>query len=624
MCGIVGKIDFSGAVVDQSLIRRMADTIIHRGPDDHGVYTAPHVGLGQRRLSIIDLRSSATAPLSNEDGTVWVVFNGEIYNYQSLRAALIEQGHVFRTSSDTEVLVHLYEEYGDNCLQSLRGMFAFAIWDARLKRLFAARDRFGKKPFFYTRTGKSFLFGSEIKAITADPSVSVSPDFHAIDQYLTNQYVPSPITAFEGISKLPPATWLSCDSQGNVATGGYWEQPSTCGSDKRPRQEIEEGLLQKLSEAIGLRMIADVPLGAFLSGGIDSATIVALMSMQSASPVKTFSIGFAESDYNELPYARLVADRYGTEHHEFTVAPSAAETLPLLVKHYNEPFADASALPTYYVSKITREHVTVALSGDGGDESFAGYGHYRQMMKYSRLDFIPHALRNICCHPLEVGLKRFARSNNLARASRLMQMISGNIPQRYRQIMSLVKEEEKQYLYTQKFRDMSRGVQAGQAIEWDDSMDSLDWMMRHDRSNYLPDCLMVKTDIASMMNSLEVRCPFLDHELVEYVARIPTKYKWDGNVGKVILRNTVRNLLPRDILDKPKTGFAVPVASWFRNELSGLLRSMLLDDVARKRGLFDSRYVHKMFDEHVNGRRDWSNRLWALLFLEMWFREFID
>lgn len=624
MCGIVGKVNFSGDLVEESLIRAMADTIVYRGPDDGGVYTAPFVGLGQRRLSIIDLNRSATAPLSNEDNTVWLVFNGEIYNYKALRAMLIERGHVFRTSSDTEVIIHLYEECGRDCVQHLRGMFAIAIWDSREKCLFVARDRFGKKPFFYYRTGKSFIFGSEIKAITADPEVSVSPDFTAIDSYLSWQYVPSPLSAFEGIRKLPPATWLSCSSEGDIETGQYWRQPPMYGEDGRCKEEIKEGLIEKLTESVGLRMVADVPLGAFLSGGIDSATIVALMSMQSQTPVKTFSIGFEEGEFNELPYARVLAQYYGTEHHEFMVVPSAIDTLPLLVKHYNEPFADASALPTYYVSKLTRQHVTVALSGDGGDESFAGYGHYRQMMKFARLDSIPGPLRKIFSYPFGQLAGYMARSNNMARASRLMQLVGNDVPGRYSQIMSLLKEEEKRFLYTDKFRGLIHDVQAGQDVEWDASLDSLDWMMRHDRSNYLPDCLMVKTDIASMMNSLEVRCPLLDHELVEYVSKIPTRYKWNGNHGKVILKEAVAGLLPEEILNKPKTGFAVPLAAWFRNELAEMLRSTLLDDVSGRRGIFNRAFLARMCDEHVNGRRDWSNRLWALLFLELWFREFID
>jgi asparagine synthase (glutamine-hydrolysing) len=605
----------------------MCGTLVHRGPDDEGVHTAPHVGLGQRRLSIIDLRPEAAPPLSNEDGSLWVVYNGEIYNFQEERKELVAKGHLFRTDTDTEVLLHLYEEYGTDCLSRLRGMFAFALWDSRRKTLFAARDRFGKKPFFYAKTPSSFLFGSAIKAIAEDPTIVLSPDYAAIDRYLTWQYVPSPLTAFSGIRKLPPAHFLTCRADGTVAIQRYWTPFHGTKTAASPR-EIEEELIRRLAEAVRCRMISDVPLGAFLSGGIDSATIVALMARESGRPVKTFSIGFEEETHNELPFARKVAQRYGTDHHEFIVKPDAAEVLPLLVRHFSEPFADSSALPTYYVSKVTREHVTVALSGDGGDESFSGYDRYGEILRWSRTDIVPYPARHAVGACMGGLLDRMPYSNGRARASRGFRMLGSRLRERYLLHMTMLKRQEKRASYTPRFLDRIASGAAGDdpvaGLPWDASMDPLDWMMRHDQHFYLPDCLMVKSDVASMANSLEVRCPFLDHRLAEFAATIPSGMKRDTAGGKRILKRAVKDLLPPEILTKPKTGFGIPLAKWFRGELSDLLRGTLLDERASRRGLLDGRFVKKMVDEQIDGRRDWSNRLWAFLVLELWFREFID
>ena len=606
----------------------MCKTIVHRGPDDEGVYTAPHIGLGQRRLSIIDLAPGACPPLSNEDRTVWLVFNGEIYNFQKLRKQLQECGHRFATNTDTEVIIHLYEDEGVACLQKLRGMFAFALWDKRREILFCARDRMGKKPFCYTITPQSFVFGSEIKAITTDPDVSVSPDYHAIDQYLTYQFVPSPLTAFDGIKRLRPGEYLTCDLKGNVKTQCYWEPPLP-RKTSAPQEEMEAELLQRLRESVRMRMISDVPLGAFLSGGIDSATIVALMAKESPRPVKTFSIGFEEEAFNELPYARLLADRYGTEHHELIVKPNAAEVLPLLVRHYNEPFADSSAMPTYYVSKMTRKYVTVALSGDGGDESFAGYDNYAAILRWNKWDVWPLWLRKMVAEGGRGLLSSFPYDNNVARLRRGLAMLgAANVKARRLQFGTIVKPEEKRLAYMPLFRNMISMPPVPEdplaTYPWEDGMDDLDWLMRHDQNFYLPDCLMVKTDIASMANSLEVRCPFLDHQFVEFAATIPSRRKRDATGGKLILKSAVNDLVPAEILDKPKTGFGLPIAKWFRSDLAPMLKETLLDETSERRGLFEQRLLKKMVTEHIEGRRDWSNRLWAFLFLELWFREFIE
>lgn len=626
MCGIVGKLNFNGQPVPSEQIKAMADTIVYRGPDDEGLYTGDGIGLGQRRLSIIDLRRESTAPLSNEDGRIWIVFNGEIYNFHSLRAELIELGHTFRTASDTEVIVHLYEQYGIECLHRLRGMFAFAIWDSTQRVLFAARDRLGKKPLYYTHSASHFIFGSEIKAIMTDPSVTASPDFYALDQYLSYQYVPSPLTAFNGISKVPAGHYLLCTAQGHLTIASYWH-PARTPKTTLSQEAAREQLMTILKESIRLRMIADVPIGAFLSGGIDSGAVVALMAMQSDKPVRTFSIGFNEGRYNELPFARILAKHYGTEHHEFMVSPSAIEILPRLIRHYNEPFADASAIPTYYLAQLTRQHVTVALSGDGGDESFAGYQHYAMMHRLALFDWLPQPLRAAGAGVLRFPLRCFPKSRQVLKLDKALGMLGASLSQRYHHYMGVLKDQEKDRLYTAKFRSLtqdSRSEKNVWEIPWASTADQLNWMMAHDQTHYLPDCLMVKTDIASMANSLEVRCPLLDHELVEFAWSLPSHWKMNAEGQKVIFKDAVKHLLPREILQKPKTGFAVPLAQWFRTELSGLLKDTLLSEQGAARGLFDPAFLRQMVDDQLSGRRDWANRLWALLCLELWFREFID
>ncbi len=626
MCGIVGKLNFNGRPVTSQEIKAMSDTIVYRGPDDEGSLCQEGIGLGQRRLSIIDLRRESTAPLSNEDGTVWIVFNGEIYNFQELRARLMEQGHVFRTGSDTEVIVHLYEQHGIECLKHLRGMFAFAIWDKTKQWLFAARDRLGKKPFFYTHSPSRLLFGSEIKAIMADPSSNAQPNFEAIDRYLTCQYVPAPLTAFADIHKLPAGHYLLCTGANQLRVSPYWfpaQMPKTTLS----QPEAAERLLAILKEAVRLRMVADVPIGAFLSGGVDSGAVVALMAMQSPTPVKTFSIGFSEERYNELPFARLLAERYGTDHHEFMVMPSALDILPRLIRHYNEPFADSSAIPTYYVSQATRQHVTVALSGDGGDESFAGYEHYEMMRRLAAFDWLPETVRGAGARALRRPLAWMSASAPAIKLDKALAMMGGGMARRYHHYLGILKDQEKARLYTPSMHERIRQshlVSDSWDIPWVKTTDQVDWMMAHDQTHYLPDCLMVKTDIASMANSLEVRCPLLDQELVEFAWSLPSDWKMSGSGRKLIFKQAVRELLPREIFEKPKTGFAVPLATWFRTDLAPLLKDTLLSEQSTARNMFEPSILRTMVDDQLTGRRDWANRLWALLCLELWLREFID
>jgi asparagine synthase (glutamine-hydrolysing) len=625
MCGLCGRLNFDGSVPSEGLIRKMCDRLVHRGPDQEGIHVAPGIGLGQRRLAIIDLKPEAGAPLANEDGSVWVTYNGEIYNYRALRSDLQKRGHVFRTGTDTEVLVHLYEEYGRDLVQHLNGMFAFAIWDANQRTLLAARDRLGKKPFVYARTPNAFLFASEIKSLAANPELTLEPDFAALDAYLSFQYVPSPLSAFAGVRKLPPGSLLECDAAGNVNVTQYWAPPAPAKTN-RSRTEVATQLRGALRAAVERRLMSDVPLGAFLSGGIDSGAVVALMTELGAGPVQTFSIGFTDYAHSELPWARLTAEKYKTDHHEMVVQPDP-DIVQKLVYLYDEPFADSSAVPTWYVSQLARQNVTVALTGDGGDESFAGYDAYRRMAMLDSFDRVPAPLRSVVGGGVAAVLDRLPTNRLAGRAHLAATMVGAEVPDRYLLQMMTLKPHEKRRWYAESFQQYALADAAThleQPPAWDDSVDLIDWMRRHDQRFYLPDCLMVKTDIASMAHGLEVRCPLLDHEVVELAASIPTAWKLNGNGGKQILKEAVEDLLPPAIRTKPKTGFGMPLAQWLRGPFSDLLKSNLLDDRARRRGLLKPAEIARAVDEHERGRRDWSNRLWALLMLELWFRTFID
>jgi len=617
MCGIVGIRDLSGRRVERESLAAMARALIHRGPDGEGFMAREGVGLGQRRLAIVDLRDIANPPLTNDSQSVWVVLNGEIYNHHALREELQRDGYRFKTTSDTEVLVALWEQRGSEMMAALRGMFALAIWDARTQEIFVARDRMGKKPLYYSFDGRRLAFASEIKALLQLPGMAREPDLCAIDRYLSFQYVPAPLTAFKGIKRLAAAHYLRLGADGALSTRRYWQDESARARFTDPVEARTE-LLATIKEAVRLRMMADVPVGAFLSGGIDSGLIVALMSEASRQPVRTVSVGFAEETHNELPFARLVAQRYGTNHHEIVVTPDHADAIRALVWHLDEPFSDSSILPTYYVSRAAREVVTVALSGDGGDEVFAGYGHYLNLLRLGRVDAAPRAIRAPLLHALAHVLP--------ARTARKLRYLADSRPRRHRRYLSVVKDEEKQSLYAPQM-----AAQLAHCAGWDDferieaSFESeLTWMMKHDRGHYLADGLMKKTDVASMAVSLEVRCPLLDHVLIECSNAAPAAWHIAGGRGKALLREIARPYLPAQIMSKPKTGFSIPLARWLRGPLLPLLTEHLTDSRFAARGLFNTAAVHRMVLQHGSGARDWSNRLWALLMLEMWFRRFID
>ncbi len=649
MCGICGEIDFKSGVRAES-IKRMCQALAPRGPDDEGIvlmrgnesfevrklFTASpdgsgfEVGFGHRRLSIIDLSEAGHQPMCNEDGKIWIVFNGEIYNFQELRDRLEKKRHRFKSKSDTEVIIHAYEEWGISCLSHFRGMFAFAIWDSNLQRLFMARDRLGKKPLVYFSQKGRFAFASEIKALLQMPNVERKVNDIAIHHYLTYQYVPSPDTIFEGIKKLPPAHYLLYDCNGNLKVDRYWKlifnQNGQTHSDVK---ELENRVRTELEESVKLRLISDVPLGAFLSGGVDSSLVVGMMAKMSGKPVKTFSIGFEEKEFDELAYARLVSKHFATEHHEFIVKPNAIEILPKLVWHYNEPFADSSAIPTYYVAKMTKDFVKVVLTGDAGDENFAGYPRYLRSKLLIIFLKMPKSLRRDFFPPFLRAMARFRwREKTFNRLAAYVESISSNQVRNYAEQVTICNAKSKEDLYSHDFNRVVMGIDSVKYLlgkfEEVRINDLIDQLLYLDINTYLPEDLLVKMDIATMANSLEARVPFLDHQLMEFIATIPSSLKLRGTVAKYILKEAFKAFLPEIIFKRRKMGFGVPVSRWFRNELKDYVHEILLSRKTLSRGYFKRESIERLLNDHITFRYDHSAKIWALLFLEMWFRVFID
>ncbi len=627
MCGIAGFVNANGSGVDRSILESMNQAIFHRGPDEDGVYIHENVGLAMRRLSIIDV-SGGQQPVHNAAKTRWIVFNGEIYNYQGLREDLEKLGHEFYTKSDTEAVVHLYDEYGIDCLRHLRGMFAFAIWDAIDKSLFLARDRVGKKPLLYShQTTGDLIFGSEFQAVLKHPDISRDVDYDAIDSYMSYLCVPAPKTAFKQIRKLEPAHWLRW-RDGKIETKRYW-QPDF--SKKRKISEVEaiEETTRILRESTKLRLISEVPLGAFLSGGVDSSAVVALMAQESSSPVKTFSIGFEEEDFSELKYARKVAEHVGAEYNEFIVRPNALDVIPTLVEHYGEPYADSSAIPTYYVAKETRKYVTVALNGDGGDESFAGYERYAAMRIAERYEHMPQALRKIFIEaPINMLPTSEFKRSRLRDAKRFLR--AANLPrtERYFRWVSVFNGDTKPELYTRDFAATVSGQDATALLDhWfslANGTGTLDATLLTDQMTYLPNDLLVKVDIASMANSLEARSPFLDHKLIEFAASLPEGIKMNGVETKSLLKKVAARLVPKEVIYRRKMGFGVPIGKWFRGEMKDFVRGILLSERSLNRGIIKPEILERYVNEHTTASRDHSFQLWTLLMLELWFQRFID
>ena len=626
MCGIVGIVRNDKSEVDQALLGRMCAAIRHRGPDDDGFYFNQSVGLGMRRLAIIDLKSGQQ-PIHNQDRTAWIVFNGEIYNYRELRQKLEKLGHTFYTNSDTEAIVHAYDQYGADCPNHLRGMFAFAIWDERTQELFIARDRVGKKPLLYALVNGQFVFGSEFSALLQHPDIGKDLDFEALNQYLSFMCVPAPLTAYQAIRKLEPGHSLRY-RKGDLKIERYW-QPDFSNKLDISEEEAGERTIEILREAVKVRLMSEVPLGAFLSGGIDSSAVVALMAEESSTPVKTFSIGFEEQDFSELHHARRVAQHVGADHHEFIVRPDALEVLPILVEHYGEPYADSSAIPTYYVARETRKHVTVALNGDGGDESFAGYERYAAMRLAERYLRIPAVLRDsVVRQAIDLMPSSETRRGRIRDLKRFIQSASLPKVERYLGWVSVFDGEAKQELYTENFTRQTQGDSAATMLDpWfarANGSGIVDAALLTDIMTYLPNDLLVKVDIATMANSLEARSPFLDHHVIEFAASLPEKYKLRRLTTKYLLKQMLRKLLPAENLDRRKMGFGVPIGHWLRGKLQPLLRETLLAEASLKRGLFKPEAVKHLVELHTRGERDFSPKLWTLLMLELWFQRFID
>jgi asparagine synthase (glutamine-hydrolysing) len=625
VCGISGVIAGSGRAEGQEheqRVRRMNAALTHRGPDAEGLWRSGRGVLGHRRLSIIDLSPEATQPLLNEDGTIGVVVNGEIYNFAELRRELVGKGHTFRSHSDSEVVLHLYEEVGADCVARLQGMFALALWDARAERLLLARDRAGKKPLFYRRLPDGGVaFASEVHALLRGmPELPVEPCLESLDEYLTLQYVPGPHTAYRGVYKLEAAHLAVLEAGRDLAVRRYWRKPA--GPELRGSEEdLARELRELLAAAVRRRLVADVPLGAFLSGGADSSAVVALMATQSTRPVKTFSIGFPDASDSELPYARLVAQRYGTDHHEEVVGPDVADVLRRTVAHHGEPFADSSAVATFCLARMTRQHVTVALSGDGSDESFAGYARYATARLAHLYDALPGPLARAYQAGLRLGVRAAA-----PHVRGFVDHLGDGEAVRYPYIMCQFSPEEKAALYEpatmQRAQHGEVHARFERVLAASPRRSALGRLLDLDWETYLVDDINVKVDIAAMAHALEVRCPFLDTEVVEFAARLPRPMLMRFR-GKRLLRRAVADLLPAAILRRRKRGFGLPLRRWMKEDLRELVRDVLLDRTARERGLFRPAEVERLVGA-VDREHDAPDRVWTLLVLELWFREFID
>ncbi len=630
MCGICGILNFNrDEKVDESVVRQMCKVISHRGPDDEGVYVQENVGIGMRRLSIIDL-SGGHQPICNEDGTAWIVFNGEIYNYQSVRAELIQKGHRFTTNSDTETILHAFEEYGEACPEKLNGMFAFAIWDDRNKRLFIARDRLGIKPLYYYLDENCFIFGSELKSILQVKKVPRNVNPVALDKFLTFEYIPAPISIFKDIHKLRQGHTLLWD-KGRINIRSYWDLTYDVPK-KTSEAEICEELTDILQDAVKIRLMSEVPLGAFLSGGIDSSTVVALMSRVMTQPVKTFSIGFEDATYNELKYARIIAEKFKTEHHEFILKPNAVDLTEKLVKNYvDEPFGDFSLFPTYLVSKMARDYVTVVLSGDGGDELFAGYDTYIANQMARSYDSIPRILRKQVIEKLVAKIPPTEKKKGLI--NRIKRFVEGAaLPPDLQHVrwMIFLSEAEKNMLYS---RDLMKQLNPAEYYDFIrgyfkamSACSPLDQQQFVDIKTYMVDDILVKVDRMSMATSLEARVPFIDYRVVEYTTKIPGMLKLAGlnhQKTKYILKKAMEKFLPFEILYRGKEGFSIPIKNWLKTDLKPLMMEVLSPENIKAEGFFNPGYVEQLKREHLNNVQNHSHRLWALMMFGIWYDIYI-
>lgn len=623
MCGIAGFISTENTNIAEreSRLDAMCKIITHRGPDEQGTTVQGRAALGMRRLSIIDLKGGQQ-PIFNEDDSVFIVFNGEIYNFLELREDLLKRDYKFKTHSDTEVILHAYEEYGENCVDYLRGMFAFAIWNKRDESLFIARDRVGKKPLFYSLVNGNFVFGSELKVLLEHGEISKEIDYSALDSYLTFSYVPEEFCIFKNVHKLLPGHSLTFKN-GKIETKKYWDFNYIKPVEIKTEAEYIECLREELTDAVKVRLISEVPLGAFLSGGVDSSSIVGTMAKLSDKPVKTFSIGFNEDSFNELKFARVAAKHFNTEHHEFVVTPDLVEIVDELVWHFDEPFADSSALPTYMVSKMARDYVTVVLSGDGGDELFAGYTRYVVDKKRSGFANLPSFVRK-GVQAVSEQLPHGAKGKNYLYNASL------DAIDRYIDSVSHFNKLRRKSLYSSDFLSNINGnfgvaenifQQFAESVETGNPIDNLLYL---DSKTYLPSDILVKVDRMTMATSLEARGPLLDHKLIEFVVGMPTELKMKGLETKYIFKKAMEGIVPHEILYREKQGFGVPINEWINSQLKDRIHDTLSDVKTLQRGYFDRKYIETLLDEHHRNRRDHSHSLWILWMLELWHRQFID
>lgn len=630
MCGICGIYHFDGQRIDKALLQRMNNTLIHRGPDGEGYFIDSSIGLGHRRLSIIDLEGGKQ-PMGNEDGSIQVVFNGEIYNFLNLKRDLEAKGYRFRTRSDTETIIYGYEEWGEDFVQKLRGMFAIALWDSRRRKLLLIRDRIGKKPLYYYLGKDRILFASEIKALISDKRIPREIDPTALDSYLSFGYVPSPLSIFKGIRKLPPAHIAVC-KPGDFSVRQYWHLDMGKEASPQSEKEILENLRALFDEAVQLRLTSDVPLGAFLSGGVDSSAVVASMAdLIGKEPVKTATIGFSEKRFDEMEYARIVAEQYQTDHTEFVVNPDALEVLENIVWHLDEPFADASAIPTYYVSKMARQKVTVALSGDGGDEIFAGYinRYYMNRLEGSIRKKLPFFLRKKVLGPIGEIYPRVDYLPRPLRLKRFLSNLSHSFEQAYFRDMSFYfLPEMKKKLYRPEFQTAIKDFNAfdilGDHFKVNQSSDSTTRVQYVDIKTYLTEDILVKVDRMSMAHSLEVRAPLLDHRLMEYAGGLPSNLKLKGKESKYIFKKMLEGRLPQNILYRKKQGFSIPLAVWLRGRMKDFVEKTLFTNKAGSHPYFNSEYIKDLWKSHLSGRQDNAYPLWGLMMFQLWQQQFLN
>jgi asparagine synthase (glutamine-hydrolysing) len=615
MCGIAGMMSLTGRSLERpELARTMTDRLVHRGPDEEGYYVneGRTVSLAHRRLRIIDL-ATGRQPLGNEEGSVVITFNGEIYGYQALRESLLAHGFRFRTKTDTEVIVHLYDQHGLDCLHHLKGMFAFALWDERAKTLLLARDRLGKKPLYYAIHLGELVFASELQALLAVPGLSRDLDELALDQYLTLGYIPAPRTIYRQIQKLEAGCYLLV-KPGDIQKVCYWA-PKSAICEPTDWEEAKSELVRRLRTATALRMVSEVPLGCFLSGGVDSSTVLAFMAELSPRPVQTFSIGFPEEDYSELKHARLVAQHFGTDHHEYVLEPNGLSVLDELVGHLGEPFADASALPTWHLAQLTRKSVTVALTGDGGDELFGGYRWYQTARALEAVSFVPHWMAGI-------GSRLEKRSNQwLGRLGKVAALMAASPADRYARLRQVMSPKVKGALCSKDFLSRTcNGALRWLAGRYDQIQadDSLNHIMAADLVTYLAEDLLVKVDRTSMAHALECRSPFLDTDLVEWVFGLPSSFKLSARGSKRLIREAVRDRLPAGFLERPKQGFDVPLEKWFRNDLRTIVMDRVLHGPLEMLGVFDTTGMNRVLQEHFTGQANHENTVWSLLVLATW------